>query len=124
MHIEKSIPTESETLSEGVIIGNKLYPAWNNEACSVCQNNHKLGKVVHLCPVIYKGSCLVEQINLKINLKGRIFLYPSLAYDTIKEYFPELKLTNNYGTTEVYIHHFKKWFCFQKDWKGQFYIRL
>lgn len=106
-----------------MIKGTRLYTPWNNEACSVCYDNHRMGEVVKECPFLYNGKCLVEQINIKINEKRRFNFYPSLAFDTIKEYFPELKLTNNQGTTEVFIHHFKLWFRFQQDYTEQYYIR-
>jgi len=105
-------------------IGSSLSPSWSNEACSVCQENHKIGKVIKLCPVLYNDECLVEQINLKIIEKGIFNHYPSLSFDTIKEYFPELELTNNYGTTKVFIHKFQRWFTFRQNYVGQYYIRL
>lgn len=104
-------------------LGSYLSPSWNNESCSVCQENHGKGRVINLCPVLYKDKCVVEQINIKINEKGRFNYYPSLAFDTIRECFPELKITNNYGTTEVFIHEFKRWFRFVQDYTGQYHIQ-
>jgi hypothetical protein len=115
---------ENTAFLVGAVMGSYLSHSWNNEACSVCQENHKIGRVEKLCPVLYNGKCLVEQINLKIDEKRRFNYYPSLAFDTIKEYFPELKITNNYGTTKVFIHHFGRWLTFCQNYTGQYYARL
>lgn len=101
----------------------ELYPPWNNEACITCYSNHRQGRVVKPCPYPYNGKCLIEQMNLKIDEKRRFNYFPSLAFDTIREAFPELKLTNNQGTTRVYIHHFQLWFTFTQNYTGQYYIR-
>jgi len=107
-----------------IVIGSRLSPPWNNEACHVCHTNHTKGYVAEICPVIYKGKCFIEQANIAINKRGIFNYYPSLAYDTIREAFPELTMVNNCGTTEVYIKEFDRRFYFRQNYTEQYYIRL
>ncbi len=115
--------TNTQSLQMAVI-GSLLYPSWNNEACSTCQKNHKRGKVVEICPVIYNGKCFVEQVNLLLIERKIHSIIPSAVFDLIRKEFPELKAVNNYGTTEAYIKEFKKTFYFVKNYYDYYTVRL
>jgi hypothetical protein len=98
------------------IVGNLLYPSWNNESCSICQKNYKQSKVLKICPIIYNGKCFVEQVNLLLIERKINSIIPSAVFDLIRKEFPELKIVNNYGTTKVYIENFEKIFYFVKNY--------
>lgn len=116
--------TQGEAEKQAVVIGSLLYPSWNNEACSTCQKNHKAGRVVEICPVIYNGKCFVEQVNTLIRDGRKWNPYPSLVFDLIRKEFPELQVINNYGTTEAYIREFKRTFYFVKNYYDNYEVRL